>query len=231
MLLTYRTCPQETFGDPNRWFRPDWFSKTKCLKNALSNFNDPDIEFIFVYDGDNSEWLDFIGGFNKPIIRFNYKENQKSLIALYETIKDKIGGHDSFYLLEDDYLHIPNSYKVLKESLRYTGLSTIYHHPDRFTRTDDSFQETSIWATDTEYYRVMESTTGTFAGTKEFLDKFYDDMIKFNIYDRDFFRNCIDKGTKLACPVNTYSTHVHTHFLSKFVDWVKINSHSSSEKP
>ena len=210
----------------NGLFRPTWYSKESCLKNAYKNFgNLSDVEWLFVHDGPKTEWLDTISSYSQPIIRLHCGQNQGSLIELYKILKSYIGNHDSFYLLEDDFLHIENSYEVLKEALTFTGLASLYDHVDRYTRSDDINKDNEIIYCGTHcHYRTAESTTGTFAGTRKFLDEFYEDMKIFNKDDRDFFRHCIAQGTRLVTPIPSFSTHCHTEFGARLRDWEKINN-------
>lgn len=222
MLLIYRTSPLETFGEHNpHRFRPHWFSKEKSLKNAFAHFGQ-NTDFRFVYDGDSDHpWLKHLESYGRPIHLMNFKQNQASLIGLYEYVREEIESHDSIYLLEDDFVHKEGSQSILQEALSFTGMATLYHHPDRFTRGDDITDgRERIWCGRT-YYRTMESTTGTFALTKEKFLELYPLLLEHNINDRDFFRAAYHQGTRLVCPIESYSTHVHTWFFSRFVDWEK----------
>jgi hypothetical protein len=51
-----------------------------------------------------------------------------------------------------------------------------------------------------------------------------DDALKFNLSDRDFFRNLIYKNIRLWSPIKAYSTHCVEGLLSPLINWKKINN-------
>jgi hypothetical protein len=221
--IIYRFCNNTCSP---RHDRPHWFSKLRCFESIYQNFSTSNKYRIYcIQDGDDGELTDFIKS-KKHIydfINIDFKSNDKSLdfcLKYAGTIKS-----GNYYFVEDDYLHRRNSNIILEEGLNKFNLITLYDHLDRYTAKDDITQNCeSIDITNSCYWRTAESTTCTWACTRELWDIIKQDAINFNLQDRDFFRNLILKRIRLWTPIKSYSTHCMDHFLSPLIDWNKVSN-------
>lgn len=220
--IIYRFC-NTPCGE--RHNRPDWFSKITCFESLYKNFAIKDNYKIYcIQDGEDDQLTYFIKSKNKieRFININYKSNAASLdfcLNYADSLKE-----GDFYFIEDDFLHRKNSDKILQEGLNKFNLISLYDHLDRYTVDDDVTKNCeSISLTESSYWRTAESTTCTWACTRNMWDLIKQDAKKFNLQDRGFFRHLISKNIKLWTPIKAYSTHCMNHLLSPLINWKKIN--------
>lgn len=224
--IIYRLC-EESLNKKD--FRPDWFSKIKCLEtfyNAVENAKENGVNVViyFVFDGDKGELNDKINDiFNDAVIKYvNYKDNEKSLVECYK-LADTLKGN--IYFVEDDYLHKPESITKIVQVLDDYHLVTGYDHLDRYTRTDDVTlgRDYILFSKETNlHWRSTESTCLTFAVTYEAWRKKVGVQAKIHkLNDRQFFRALINDGVRLWSPIPALCTQVDTA-MSPAVDWEVI---------
>jgi hypothetical protein len=220
--IIYRFCNRQCLPWHNR---PEWFSKIKNFESIYQNFSKPNYRIYCIQDGDDSDLTYFIKSKNNiyDFLNINFNSNASSLdfcLKFAGTIPD-----GDFYFVEDDYLHRLNSNIILEEGLSKFNLITLYDHLDRYTRQDDvSKNSESIDITNSSHWRTAESTTCTWACTREIWNLIKEDAKKFNLNDRGFFRNLIQKNIRLWTPIKAYSTHCMSQYLSPFINWEKINN-------
>jgi hypothetical protein len=230
--LIYRCCEADT----KQQFRPNGFSKVKCLNNLFNQFiyynrlfND--FRIIAVHDGPKGDLYDILSDRqddgHAKIIKIDYQSNQKSLEHVLDLAQNI--NTDIIYFVEDDYLHKTGAAAALLEGFLIVQqfmphkkpIVTLYDHPDRYTRTDDADSfDTKIFLGLKEYWRTAESTTCTWATTaKNYRDGIYKNAKEFLLDDRGFFRRLFLTGHRLIQPMTGYSTHCHLPYLSPYVDW------------
>jgi hypothetical protein len=136
------------------------------------------------------------------------------------------------YFVENDYLHKPNSDKILEEgfSLGYDYVA-LYDHPDKYINGANPFVEdggevTRLMLTDSCHWKLTNSTTMTFAAKVSTLKQDETTLREFTsgTHPNDFqmFLALRDKQHGLITPVPGYSTHGETAWLSPLTDWSKI---------
>jgi len=226
--IIYRACNSE-WNSTDRAGRPPYFCKKNNF-NTLINFVFKEIlslgktcELHVLFDGENSEFLDYISSFNFVILhRINVKNNSVSLNETYK-IADQINS-SNFYFVEDDYLHRQGAGRILCEGLDKFGLITLYDHMDRYTRNDDITKgKDEIQLTHSSHWRTSESTTCTWAASKEIYEKVNHRAKNLLLYDREFFRqNYLQNQIRLWVPIPGYSSHVHDPYQSPLVDWSQV---------
>jgi hypothetical protein len=220
--VIYRCCNSEIDSNVLRHDRPNWFNKFKCLDTFLNSYNlskDKVENIIFLHDGPKGRLYDAIPK-NLSIIEVNYRDNESSLL---ETFKIADSLKNDIYFLEDDYLHLPNSIDVIYYGLKNFKLVTGYDHSDRYTRNDDiTFGKEHIaFSKKTNcHWRTAESTTCTWATTRELWNSTVGEFAKFyKLNDRELFRNLFTKhGIRLWTPIPGVTTHT-THCYTPGVDW------------
>jgi hypothetical protein len=179
----------------------------------------------FIHDGPEGALIKAIPNHFK-VIRINACSNEGSLLATYEAARDIAG---DIYYVEDDYLHLPNSIKLIAQALPSLGLVTGYDHEDRYVRDDDltyGKELITFDAASNRHWRTAESTTCTFAISEAMRKKVQGFADKFMLYDRKLFRKLYKKGVRLWTPIPGITTHVDTA-LSPGIDWVFFNEQMS----
>lgn len=143
-------------------------------------------------------------------------------MATYAAAKSISG---DIYYVEDDYLHLPHSIKLIALALPRLGLVTGYDHEDRYVRDDDlSFGKEKICfeLASQHHWRTAESTTCTFAISEAMRSKVQPFADKFKLVDRALFRKLYKKGIRLWTPIPGLVTHVDTALAPGF-DWAVFN--------
>jgi len=221
--IVYRLCEAE-MAPPFRSKRLPWFSKLNCLRSFLDSVaysKDYITSVTFIHDGPEGDLLKAIPEDFK-IIKVNACSNEGSLLATYEAAKEIAG---DIYFVEDDYLHLPESIKLIALALPELGLLTGYDHEDRYVRDDDLSYGKELIVFDkasNHHWRTAESTTCTFAISESMRSKVEPIAKKFMLHDRKLFRKLYKKKIRLWTPIPTLTTHVDTA-LAPGKDWVAIN--------
>ena len=139
-------------------------------------------------------------------------------------------------MLEDDFLHKPNSKKLLIEGLqKYNSYITLYDHPDKYLNKDQGgnpFIEqegevTRLIKTNSIHWKITNSTVMSFAARVIRLKEDYDLILKYSsAHITDSFRFFTELSQTKSVPVLSsvpgYSTHCETAWLSPLTDWSKI---------
>lgn len=221
--IVYRLCEVE-MAPPFRAKRLPWFSKLNCLQSFLESVEfskDYIASVTFIHDGPEGALLQAIPDQFK-VIKINVCSNEDSLIATYEAAKGIPG---DIYFVEDDYLHLPDSIKLIALAVPTLGLVTGYDHEDRYVRDDDLTYGKELIHFDVasnRHWRTAESTTCTFAISEAMRPKVEPIAHKFTIFDRQLFRKLYKKGVRLWTPIPGLTTHIDTA-LSPGIDWVAFN--------
>lgn len=153
-------------GNPKR--KLDNADKESCLNNAKREFGEDDIHVI----ADNCFFntIKMIESLGLRWESTSLGNIGSFLFALNKVIKE-YDSDDYVYFLEDDYLHLPRSKKVLLEGLKTADYVTLYDHPDKYLDSKNggnpfnhgSFQKSEIFVTESAHWRTINSTTMTFA--------------------------------------------------------------------
>lgn len=228
--IIYRCCEAEV-NPPFKAIRPIWFDKINCLRTFIDSCDycaDYINSLTFLHDGPKGQIAEMIESefrgnyernFKIDIQYVDYRNNENSLMETFD-IADKVI-KDKIYFVEDDYLHLADSIKIISDSVDELGLVNGYDHLDRYIRNDDvTFnKESIIFSSKTNlHWRTAESTCCTWAATKEMWEVIKDDCRNFRLQDRELFRNLIKKGIRLWTPIPGITTQVDDK-LSPGVDW------------
>ena len=219
--LIYRCCNAEVDGN-FKWVRPSWFNKIKCLKTFLNSveLNSYYVnKVIFVHDGPKGRLYDNIPT-KYEIVSVDYMDNEKSLL---ETFKVADNLKDNVYFIEDDYLHLPNSIKIIAEGVDNFKLVNGYDHLDRYKRDDDITLGKDYIAFSKKtncHWRTAESTCCTWATTRELWKGAVGDFAKtYLLQDRMLFRGLYNEhNIRLWTPIPAVTTQVDQN-LSPGIDW------------
>ncbi len=226
LTILYRGCSKELEIPPTRQGRPSWFNKISCfnsIHNSLqSSVNKNDMKFIVLMQGDKSPLTDFVEQCGYDI--FYHKgasdlESKTNQVNFSDTVKDS-----DIYFVEDDYLHCLDALDCIYKGVRTFGLVTGYDCSDIYTRDDDVCRgKESIYFFDGRHWRTAESTTNTWAVSKEMRDIVVPYTKHYGIGDRIMFRHMYANGIRLHQPMPGVSTHVHEGVLTPGIDWEAVS--------
>lgn len=213
--------------------KPGYINNEACLKNAIQTF--PWFEHDWVILADN------ISQETRVMIKKHISE---------KFIKDVSIGHGAgtfnlaldealqfddktaVYFLENDYLHKPNSDKIIMEGLELgASFVSLYDHPDKYLPPsqggnpycEGGAEDTRVYLTESTHWKITNSTTMTFAATVQTLIRTEETLRKYTqgSYPEDFkmFLDLQKQGELLISSIPGYSTHGETAWLSPLTDW------------
>jgi hypothetical protein len=220
MDIIYRCCESEV-SPPFKFIRPNWFDKLNCLHtflNSVESSKDCISSVTFLHDGPKGKLAESIpNNFNVKFV--NYKNNEKSLLETFN-IADSLSG-DMIYFVEDDYLHLNHSIRVIYNGVKQLKLVNGYDHLDRYIRDDDisKDKESITFLNSTNcHWRTSESTCCTWASTRDMWNVIRDSARHYKLEDRKFFRNLYKNNIRLWVPMPGVTTQVDDK-LSPGIKW------------
>lgn len=214
--------------------KPDYINNEACLKNATEVFKDAD-------------WLVIADNVSEPTENMIRKYVAEDCIewvsvghgagtfnlALDEALT--LDGDEIVYFIENDYLHKPNSQKILEEGFKLGApFVALYDHPDKYLDPskggnpycEGGAEDTRVYLSDSVHWKITNSTTMTFAAKVSTLKKYEDTLRNFTneTHPNDFqmFLHLREQGGLLLTPLPGYSTHGETAWLSPLTNWSLI---------
>jgi hypothetical protein len=139
--------------------------------------------------------------------------------------------NEHVYFVEADYLHRPDSFKVLQEGLARFDYVTLYDHPDKYMKpspnpfVQEGGEVTKVYLTTSSHWKQTNSTTMTFAVKVSTLREDRAVFAEFcqgrKIPDdfRCFLTLTQKRQRKLVSPLPGYSTHGESAYLTPLVEW------------
>jgi hypothetical protein len=213
--------------------KPAYINNEACLKNAIQTF----------------PWFEH----DWTILADNISEETRTMIKKYiseKFIKDVSVGHGAgtfnlaldealqkpdwqvVYFLENDYLHKPNSDKIILEGLELgASFVSLYDHPDKYLAPsqggnpfcEGGAEDTRVYLTESTHWKITNSTTMTFATNEPNLRRAEKTLRKYTqgSYPEDFkmFLDLREQGELLITSIPGYATHGETAWLSPLTDW------------
>ena len=214
--------------------KPDYIGNEQCLKNATKVFKDTD-------------WLVIADNVSEPTENMIRKYVNEDLIewvsvghgaGTFNLALDKALTYDNdeiIYFIENDYLHKPESQKILEEGFNLgASFVSLYDHPDKYLEPsqggnpycDGGAEDTRVYLTDNCHWKITNSTTMTFATKVSTLKRTESILRKHTsgIHPNDFqmFLELRQNNELLVTSIPGYSTHGETAWLSPLTDWSKI---------
>lgn len=241
LRILYRAAP-----GANRKHRPDWFTKWLCLCSflrAADQLPERGRDLAFFCDGTLPQEVE------STMRRFGRVEtmdrlgNSKSYLHVLRKATDAaLPAGDGVYLVEDDYLHLPDALTTLSEALDEAPVGsylTLYDHPDRYARRDDLRPPgRAVELLGSRHWLRVESTNMTFAttvGTLRRDRRAHWAFARFTNYphDRALWRTVQGLGGRrparwafgsrsLLGAVPALATHCDDGMLAPTVDWADV---------
>lgn len=208
-------------------------TKKGCLENFLKHF--PKEEIIIYADNVKDDTYNWLSTYECELVRSNGGSSAGGFRIVMEAAL-QLPPEEIVYFMEDDYLHLTDSRKILLEGLTRAHYITLYDHPDKYIPAEhggnplidlDAAEETKVFRTNSRHWKLTNSTTMTFATTVQTLMEDQEVWRKFTAgtYPHDF--NCFielrNMGRTLASPIPTLSTHCEVEWVAPFIDWDTIN--------
>jgi hypothetical protein len=211
--------------------KPAYIGNESCLTNATKVFKDA----------------------NWSVIADNVSEPTENMIRKYVT-EDSINwvsvGHGAgtfnlaldealqspddeiIYFIENDYLHLPESQKILEEGFELgASFVALYDHPDKYLPPskggnpycEGGAEDTRVYLTKSTHWKITNSTTMTFAAKVSTLKRVEPILRKYTqgSYPEDFrmFLELREHNELLITPIPGYSTHGETAWLTPLINW------------
>ena len=213
--------------------KPSYISNEKCLRNAVEVFKDAD--WTIIADNCSPETLTMVKSItdcNIEIVSVGHGAGTFNL-ALDEALT--YNDDEIVYFIENDYLHKPGSYEVLKEGLDLgAAFASLYDHPDKYLDPrkggnpycEGGAEDTRVYLTKSCHWKITNSTTMTLAAKVSTLRRTEEVLRKHTsgTHPNDFhmFLELREKGELLVTSIPGYSTHGETAWLAPLTDWSKV---------
>ena len=211
--------------------KPDYINNENCLKNAVKVFDNAD--WSIIADNISSETNDMIQKYKSRNHIYYVSVGHGSgtfNLALDEALQSP--DDEIIYFIENDYLHKPESQKILEEGFELgASFISLYDHPDKYlppSRGGNPYceggaEDTRVYLTDSCHWKITNSTTMTFAAEVKTLKRDEAILRKHTSgkHPNDFqmFLELRNKGRTLITPLPGYATHGETAWLSPLTKW------------
>jgi hypothetical protein len=214
--------------------KPDYINNEKCLANATEEFREA--TWSIIADNVSSGTNDMIQKYqSRDVINYVEKGNGAATfnLALDEALT--YGDNEIVYFIENDYLHKPESMKVLEEGFSLgAAFVSLYDHPDKYLTPDKGgnpyctggAEDTRVYLTGSCHWKITNSTTMTFASKVSTLKRTEETLRKWTSesHPNDFqmFLDLRAQNELLITPLPGYATHGETAWLTPLCDWKSI---------
>lgn len=210
-------------------------TKRYCLANFIRAF--PTSKITVLVDGiveGTWEWLEMVAN-DCPNVTLQ-KINAGSMAMAFRTALEAIRAlpEDEVVMIqEDDYLYLLGSENAIWEGLSFGDYVTGYCHPDKwmipstggnpYVEQECVSEITRVIKTDNRFWMITNSTTGTFATTRdtiiadwaEWMEGTKDEINLKDFHTFLFLRQ--EKERIVLMPIPTLSTHVMTDWLAPLI--------------
>lgn len=213
--------------------KPDYINNETCLKNATTIFKDAD--WLVIADNVSLPTENMIRNYvAEDLINWVSVGHGAGTfnLALNEALT--YNDDDIVYFIENDYLHKPESVKILKEGFELgASFVALYDHPDKYLDPskggnpycEGGGEDTRVYLTDSCHWKITNSTTMTFASKVSTLKRVESILRKHTVGthpdDFEMFLELRQLGELLITPLPGYATHGETRWLSPLTDWSK----------
>lgn len=210
--------------------KPPYISNENCLKNAVSQFPVSENSWVVIADNCSESTIAMIKKYipESSIIRCQVG-NGAGTFRLALSMALKMPKESFVYFLENDYLHKPNSKKILMEGLQVAPYVSLYDHPGHYEKLEGltaDVDSTLVLQTKTCYWKLAHSTTMTFATNVSSLLRSREVIERWTLtkhpYDCEMFIDLKKSDNYLITPMPSYSTHGETEFLPPMIDWESV---------
>ena len=218
--------------------KPEYVNNENCLRNFCNVFFDYIYDINILADNCSDDTISMIKKYIDPIniekVSIGHGAGTFNLV-LDKALK--LDDSEIVYFVENDYIHVNGSPKIIEDMINLgETFATLYLHPDKFIPPAQGGNPevdegggylTRIYRGKTQLYGMFNSTTMTFASRVSTLRKTETILRKHTsgTHPNDFlmFLELREKGYPLICPLNAFSTHGETMWLSPLPNVEKEN--------
>jgi len=216
--------------------KPDYISNETCLRNFCNVFSEYIYDIQILADNCSDSTIDMIKRYIDPINIETISVGHGA--GTFNLALDKSLTYDAdeiVYFVENDYLHRPDAYKIIKEGFDLgASFVSLYDHPDKYL--DPSLggnpycgggaEDTRVYLTDSCHWKITNSTTMTFASKVSTLKRIESTLRKHTngSYPDDFkmFLELREQNELLISSIPGYATHGETRWLTPLTNWQQI---------
>lgn len=206
--------------------------KQRAFLHTLSIVQEPHELYVFA-DNVTDELYNFINdNYDSSKIFRTYYGNANSLINVIDFAIKHFNDEDTIYLLEDDYIHLPNALDIIEEGTSISNYSSGYDHPDKYINASEGGpnpyiseggETTRVVVTKSIHWKYTNSCCLTFATKLKTLKDDYDLFVAIAPHDFQLFSALrFTKHRTIASCIPSVSTHGETEWLAKFIDWDSV---------
>lgn len=214
--------------------KPAYINNEACLLNALDTFSTEKHDWLVIADNVSEATKQMLERYVLNIKHVSVGHGAGTFnLALDEALQSP--DEEIIYFLENDYLHKPNSDKIIQEGLQLgASFVSLYDHPDKYLPPsqggnpycEGGAEDTRVYLTESTHWKITNSTTMTFAATVSTLKRAEETLRKYTqgTYPEDFkmFLDLREQGKLLISSIPGYSTHGETAWLTPLTDWSMI---------
>jgi len=214
--------------------KPNYINNEACLLNALDTFSTEKHDWLVIADNVSEATKQML---ERNVLNVKYVSVGHGAgtfnLALDEALQ--LADEEVVYFLENDYLHKPNSDRIILEGLELgASFVSLYDHPDKYLPPsqggnpycEGGAEDTRVYLTESTHWKITNSTTMTFASTVKNLVRTEPTLRKYTqgTYPEDFkmFLDLREQGELLISSIPGYSTHGETAWLTPLTDWSQI---------
>lgn len=211
--------------------KPDYINNELCLKNASEVFTDA--IWSVIADNISEETNNMIQKYITRDAIFHTSQGNGAAtfnLALDEALK--YDDNEIVYFIENDYLHKPNSQKIIEEGFSLgASFVALYDHPDKYLDPSEGgnpycsggAEDTRVYLTDSCHWKITNSTTMTFAAKVSTLKRVEPTLRKWTVgqhpHDFEMFLELREQRELLITPLPGYATHGETAWLTPLTNW------------
>lgn len=228
MKIIYRISESGYLKD-----KPSYINNKNCFYNFCKIFNSYLNNITIIADNIGDKTANFISEYISidNIIHTSVGHGAGTFnIALDKALA--LEQDEPVYFVENDYLHKKNADQILLEGLSLGfPFVTLYDHPDKYidpAHGGNQFcsggaENTRVYITPSCHWKITNSTTMTFASTRDHLRKHEHILRKWtessHPFDFQMFLDLMKNDAFLISSIPGYSTHGETMWLSPLTDW------------
>lgn len=214
--------------------KPNYINNEACLANAVETFGKEN--FIVIADNVSKDTYSMICKYVKESqIKKVYEGNGAKTFNIALDIALEETNDTLIYFLENDYLHLYNSLKILEEGFTLgADFVSLYDHPDKYLDPSQGgnpycegrAEDTRVYLTNSCHWKITNSTTMTFASKVNTLKEVEPILRKHtsSSHPDDFkiFLELRQNNKLLVTPLPGCSTHGETAWLTPLTNWSQI---------
>jgi hypothetical protein len=214
--------------------KPNYIDNEQCLKNAVKVFSEA--EWNIIADNVSEETNDMIQKYkSRDHIDYVSVGHGAGTFNLALDLALKYNDDDIVYFIENDYLHKPESQKIIEEGFKLgSSFVSLYDHPDKYLDPrsggnpycEGGAEDTRVYLTNSCHWKITNSTTMTFAAKVSTLKRVEPILRKWTneTHPNDFqmFLELRKHNELLITSIPGYSTHGETAWLSPLTNWKTI---------